>query len=772
MNKRTILIWIVILFLPFAAAFSQEEVASRVAFNEAPISDAFLELEEIYDVRFSYQDDLVTGKTLSLEAEDRTLDEILEILETEFGIRFKQIDERYISVFKDDLNLDEIQQLDNVIVTSYLTKGIYKNKDGSFSLRPKELDVLPGLTEADVLESIQLLPGVISPNETATGFSVRGGRADQNRILWDGINIYHKGHLFGMISAFNPNRIDKVDFSNKGTHPRYGERLSSVVSIASRDKVSDRFSAGVGVNGLGADAYVDIPVVKDKLDIQAGVRRSYDELFQSLTFERTADKVFESTKITNAENTNNEFYFLDYNVKLNYKANDRHSFHFSTIQIDNKLDYLVRDIDDGTVLNDLLEINNEGYGAHWHAQWGENVRQETGVSLSKYRFTYNFTETTPEERVTDFEKKNVIFDSGVSTEFIFKTKNDQELSVGYQYSLKDVSYAFLETADLFFVLDSDQTVENTHSLFGNYEYRNPNLFDISVGARVSYFQNLDAFRIEPRIFLYKDLFRNVKLQVSGEVKNQIVSEIDETVLSDLSLENRLWRLADGETFPIIKSYQVSAGIVYKNKGWTLDMDTYYKGIDGLTALALGFLNPLDSQFHIGKQKILGGDFYVKKDFGSLATWLSYSINSVESKYRGLNDDDYFTASNSIRHNVTASLTYRSKGFQVALGWNWHTGRPFTEALVEPSSGELFFQNINTERLPIYHRLDFSSTYGFRFSSKSPLRGKIGLSVRNVYDKKNYLSREYFGNNNINDPVTVIDKFSLGFTPNLLFRLSW
>ncbi|GAB5400173.1 MAG: TonB-dependent receptor [Aureisphaera sp.] len=772
MNRKNTLIWIIILFFPLTATISQEAVAFRVEFNETPVAQALETLEELFDVRFSYQDNLLQEKVITLDSEVRTFEEVLAVLETYYQLRFEKIDDRYISVFSDESNLVGVQQLEDVIVMGYLTQGIDKRKDGTFKLSPKVLGALPGLTEADVLESIQLLPGVISPNETATGFSVRGGRADQNRILWDGINIYHKGHLFGMISAFNPNRIQDVEFQNKGTNPRYGERLSSVVSITSNNRVSDTFSGGIGINGLGADAYLTLPLLKNKLDVQAGVRRSYDELYESFTFDRMARKVFESTKITNADNTNNDFFFLDYDVKVNYRHSEKHSFHLSTIQIDNNLDYVVRETDSTTTLNDQLKINNEGYAFRWNAQWDENLRQEVVATLSKYRFTYNFLEFNDTELVSDFEKKNVIFDSGVATEFFFETKKDHLFSLGYQYSLKDVSYAFLETAQLSFVLDSDQTVENAHALFGNYQYRNPDLFDADVGVRVNYFQHLDAFRVEPRVFIYRDLFRNVRLQASAEIRSQIISEIDETVFSDLSLENRLWRLADGDTFPIIKSHQFSTGIVFNNKGWTLDLDAYYKKIDGLTALALGFLNPLDSQFHIGTQKIWGADLYIKKGYGNFSTWFSYSINNVQSKYRELNNDDYFTASNSIRHNITVSLNYKLKAFQVALGWNWHTGRPYTEALVEPSSNELFFQNINTERLPNYHRLDFSSTYAFRFSKEKPLRGKIGFSIRNVYDKRNYLSREYFGNNNLNDPVTVIDRFSLGFTPNFLLRLFW
>ncbi|MCH7785281.1 MAG: hypothetical protein IIB06_07685 [Bacteroidetes bacterium] len=85
---------------------------------------------------------------------------------------------------------------------------------------------------------------------------------------------------------------------------------------------------------------------------------------------------------------------------------------------------------------------------------------------------------------------------------------------------------------------------------------------------------------------------------------------------------------------------------------------------------------------------------------------------------------------------------------------------------------IYFEKINTEQLSNYHRLDFSSTYEFKFSKKNDLKGKIGFSIRNVYNQKNHISREYTGNNNLNDPIVVVDKYSLGFTPNFLLRAYW
>ncbi|WP_299226190.1 TonB-dependent receptor [uncultured Psychroserpens sp.] len=767
MNK---LIVSILLILPFLA-FSQEEAKFYTNFNNETLVDVFEIIEDVYNVKFSYNDDIVQAKIINLKGEKRTINELLTAIEEQTNLRFEIINKRYIVVNK-NLTGSDIQELDRVVVNSYLTKGISKQKDASYLISPTILGILPGLTEPDVLESIQLLPGVVSPNETASGFLVRGGKIDQNRVIWDGINIYHKGHLFGMISPFNPNATKQVTFINKGSHPRYGERASSVISMSTNTEIEDQFKAEFGFNGISTDAYFDAPIIKDKLGVQASIRSSYTNLYQSYTFDRLADKVFESTKIENGDNPNQDFNFIDYNIKLNYRPNAKNSLYASFISIDNQLDYTVNDDVTNEAFTDVLSIKNTGYGVGWNREWNPNLKQTTSAYFSEYELNYNFITSEDNQQISDFEKRNVIFDSGISTEFQQTINNNNIATIGYQYVLKDVGYAFLNTTTgLEFILDEDKTVVQTHSLYGNYQYKSPKWFDVSFGIRATYFDELDTFRFEPRLLLYKRLFKNVKLQVSGEIKNQIISEIDETIISDLSLENRVWRLANGNQFPIIKSQQVSAGFIYTNNGWTLDVDNYYKTIDNITALSLGFLNPENSQFNIGEQHSFGIDVFLRKRLNRFNSWISYSFNTSESKYQNLNNDKFFTSRSNVIHAVTTSISYKVSNLQFALGWRWQTGKPYTESTVGVD-GFTFNDGINTKRLPDYHRLDFSSTYSFNLSKNSPTKGKIGLSIRNVYNKENLISREYLGNNDFENEIELIDKFSLGFTPNLMFRLYW
>ncbi|MEL6987580.1 MAG: TonB-dependent receptor, partial [Bacteroidota bacterium] len=72
----------------------------------------------------------------------------------------------------------------------------------------KEMPALLG--EVEIIRSIQLLPGVSSVGEGASGFNVRGGSIDQNLVLLDEAPVFNSSHLFGFFSVFNPDAVKDV----------------------------------------------------------------------------------------------------------------------------------------------------------------------------------------------------------------------------------------------------------------------------------------------------------------------------------------------------------------------------------------------------------------------------------------------------------------------------------------------------------------------------------------------------------------------------------
>ena len=75
------------------------------------------------------------------------------------------------------------EALNQVLISKFLTTGLQKRLDGSTVLNTDKFGILPGLTEPDILQSIQALPGVESVNESIANINVRGGTNDQNLIL-------------------------------------------------------------------------------------------------------------------------------------------------------------------------------------------------------------------------------------------------------------------------------------------------------------------------------------------------------------------------------------------------------------------------------------------------------------------------------------------------------------------------------------------------------------------------------------------------------------
>ena len=136
-----------------------------------------------------------------------------------------------------NIRLQTNNQLSEIIVLSDKKEtGIRATGMGTLDIPMTQIKNTPAiLGEADILKTIQLMPGVQAGTEGFSGLYVRGGGPDQNLILLDGIPIYNADHMLGVFSIFTPEAMKKVTLF-KGSFPaRYGGRLSSIVDIRTND---------------------------------------------------------------------------------------------------------------------------------------------------------------------------------------------------------------------------------------------------------------------------------------------------------------------------------------------------------------------------------------------------------------------------------------------------------------------------------------------------------------------------------------------------------
>ncbi|WP_235002878.1 TonB-dependent siderophore receptor [Fibrobacter sp. UWB16] len=137
-----------------------------------------------------------------------------------------------------------------------------KRKPGESVVSAKSIKRMPGLAEADVIKSIQALPGVVASSDFSSKIYVRGGAADQNLFLFDNAVVYSPVHFFGLFSTFLVEGIDDVQFYKSGFPAQYGNRLSSVLKMEGRaggqDSVEEWFSkSSVKISTFAAQLHTE-----------------------------------------------------------------------------------------------------------------------------------------------------------------------------------------------------------------------------------------------------------------------------------------------------------------------------------------------------------------------------------------------------------------------------------------------------------------------------------------------------------------------------------
>ncbi|REH48924.1 outer membrane receptor protein involved in Fe transport [Tenacibaculum gallaicum] len=774
--------------------FSQEKV--DISFIDVPLLNVLKETETYFGVKFSFNTEVINGKNISFKKKKCELVYLISEIERQTALIFNQINERYYYITKSSTSKsNEYNLLKEVLVTNYITSGINKKRDGTISILPKQLGVLPGLTEPDVLESLKIIPGVQSPNETATGIYIRGGTPNQNLVLWDGIKMYYSGHFFGMISAFNPYTTKEITLSKSGTGARYGNRVSGVIDIKTTEKIPNKITGNFGLNMTHADALLTIPFSK-KTALSFSARRSFSDVLKTFTFNKLSMRVFQ-TFDDNQENQiidknikfdrDNEFKFSDYTTKFVYKPNEDEFLSVSFLHTKNQMfnNFIIPRYKDK--YNDKLDINNTGISVNWKKQSSEkkihNIKSYFSNFQLDYEGNYNYIDNY---LILLSTKSNSITDFGLSYNMNYSFNDKTDLFWGYDFTSTKVAYELkysidLENENRYSSLQEDKGTNNTHSIFAEYLYDNNN-WNINSGIRFNYFSKIDKLVLEPRLYFEKKLTSSLSFKASFEQKHQTLSQIIEFQTSRLGfdLENQIWAQVNNENIPLQKSLQISTGMLFNKSNWKIDIEPYYKKVSGMTSQTIGY-NDQTSDFSNGKGKIYGIDILINKKFNNYRTWINYSYTKNRFKFLDL-ENKFFPANHDITNYFSWSHAYKLNNYEFSLGWIFRTGNPYTAIKRFYTDDEgapriiIDSDNINGLRLPNYSRLDASVTYSFSFSEK--WKGKLGFSLLNIFNKKNILNRTYNAipirnsDNEIEYKLKEVDKISLGITPNFVFRVNF
>lgn len=735
--------------------------------KKQPLKVVLSEIEKQYDVSFSYADTTIKDIYLVIDFKTLTLNEVLKTLTNKTTLRFNQLNAKYITIRKKKTTSNFVfEVLDEVVVNNYLTSGITKNNAGSITIKPNKFGILPGLIAPDILQTIQALPGVISADETVSNINIRGGTHDQNLILYDGIRVYQSGHFFGLISAFNPYLTKNVQVIKNGSEAKYGESISGIIDLKLSNEISTEKKFGIGVDLISLDGFAIVPL-NAKTEVQIAARRSVTDFANTPTYNQYFKRIFQDTDLTNTNDAaiskDEDFYFYDASFKLLHNISEKDKLRFNFLTIYNTLNYqeqaIINTVNEASESN--LQQQSLATGISYERIWNPNLNTTTQIYFSSYKLDATNYDILNNQRLI---QENEVIDDGFKFDLNYTIHKKIKINGGIQFS--EVGISNLEDVNNPLFKSAIKRVLNTYSLHSEVTLKSKdNNTLVKTGLRYNYFRKFNLHLLEPRFHLSQRFYNYFKAEVSAEMKSQSTSQIIDLQSDFLGIEKRRWVLANNSTIPVLKSKQASIGFSFNKNKLLISTEAYIKKVVGITTRSQGFQNQYQNQFvnATGSYTIKGIDVLINKRLKHFSTWLSYSYSNNTYSFNELNSGVSFPNNFDIRHVVNFAGTYELNKLKVALGLNWHSGKPYTK-VSDLQSENIAFENPNSSRLNNYLKLDFSTSFHFKLGKN---KANLGVSVWNVLDTKNIINTYY---TNTNNTISKIENQSLGITPNINFRV--
>ncbi|MFC5412120.1 carboxypeptidase-like regulatory domain-containing protein [Larkinella bovis] len=151
----------------------------------------------------------------------------------------------------------KLQETATILNTVVITAGAFEASDEKRQTVLKPLDIVTTASGgADIPAVMQLLPGAQRVGDQ-TGLFVRGGAASETRTIIDGMVVQNPftsgGPDVAQRSRFSPYLFKGTAFSTGGYSAQYGQALSSVLTLNTKDRAEDNDGVSIGFHAAGID---------------------------------------------------------------------------------------------------------------------------------------------------------------------------------------------------------------------------------------------------------------------------------------------------------------------------------------------------------------------------------------------------------------------------------------------------------------------------------------------------------------------------------------
>lgn len=694
------------------------------------------------------------------------------------------------------------------VLIEYQNSAITLVEGAQFQITPSRMKVLPGLVENDIMLTLEMLPGLESSDETASGINVRGGGSDQLMVYWDRIPVYKQAHFFGTLTSFIPSTIEGMQAYKNFIPAQYTGATSGLIDISLPEAVPSKAEAAFRTNLTHTDLMIHLPVL-DNLSVLVAGRVSFHDQINTPTFDAHRNKLFAGTRqedfLAGFDDEEDEedipaltdqmsLFYSDLNAKLIYEISDRDFLSVSLMRNQDQFYFDASSIEDAFLTERAHQVAFLGVNALYERTWNEKWNSSLSFTLADYQLENRdlrvFEDSTERNEILI---QNALLNRELKLMTSYQASSRSVIDVGYQFNSYQNFFSLIEEL-AFEEAESDtlEAMEGFHGVFARYHYSMDDRIDIQPQARIDWFPGLEQLLVNPVITAHFKVLPSLWLKSSLGQYVQAVRSLQEGELDVSNVSEGVWLLSeqgpdpeDGDDLPLLQSQQLTIGGLFKQDGWLIDLDVYWKLTQGLSSLNQ-FSRETDVEFAIGESRAVGLDLMARKTFGRYQTWMSYSLSRVSNRFEDLTSE-FFPSSVDRPHQFRWVHTVYVSPVEVSLGWIFRSGSPYTqpdglEFILDdeddpdpdPEDGfyEIRYGPINGQRLPLYHRLDLSVWYKFG-QNQDRINGQIGLSIQNLYNRENVWQRFFYLEDLDEDTAPEIveeERFFLGFTPNLSVQL--
>ncbi len=670
-----------------------------------------------------------------------------------------------------------VQETKEVLIQSKRKLNPVKNLEvGVQRLEMKTIKNLPALLgEPDLIRTILTLPGISTVGEGATGFNVRGGGVDQNLVLMDGQEVFNSSHLFGFFSVYNPESVEDATLIKGGIPAQYGGRLASILDVRMSSGNPTQIEGSGGLGTVSSRFAMGGPISKGKSEFYFGARRSYVDLFLKLSKDPNINQTYA--------------YFFDLNGKLNFHLDKKDDLVFTGYYGKDKVN-----------LAGIIGFNygNGLGGVNWKHESSPNFKYNVNIGFSNYDNGVGIPAGT-----NGFNYQNAIFDFQGKIDFDLRLDSTSKLKFGVsliRYQIQPGKTEPVGDSSFFNPFSITSQRANEYGVYFQNEQKLNSRFSALYGLRLSAFNYISAgsdtlysyvgnlgqplipvnptayskgesiktyFNWEPRLTFRYLLNEEASLKASYNRTSQYIHLISNTTAAS---PFDIWATTSNN-IPPETADQISLGYFrnYKENRWESSLEFYYKKensqIDFINGAQTLLNKNLEGSLLYGVGRSYGLELYLKKNYGKLKGWLSYTLSKTERKIDGINNDAWYPAKYDRPHNLSIVSTYEynhrwlfSANFTLQSGINttFPDSRYVFQGLVVPFNSQ---NSRNNYRLPNYNRLDLSATLQNKFIPGRKFHSSWVFSIYNVYGRRNAYSI-YFEQSPTNPTQTEAVRLSI------------